>query len=487
MKVRLRALLSLVLLGGCSSGGGGQSAVDEPRCGDLHVDEGEVCDGSLDGVAPGGCAFDCRSYCGNGTIEGPEVCDDGNAEDGDGCASSCLSACGNGEVEEDETCDDGNDAAGDGCYQCVRRGDELWQSAETCDGGLSRGNDDTLLVSCLNDPAHLFVRYGLDGSRSDGPPPPLDPNEASNPPYLLAEQSSGDLYVVTQPMRNFTTANEPRVRVYRQHSDGAIVWARDVTTFPNGPQEMVGVLAVGGGGLAVAGRSVPRNATQQESYPYLALLTETGELSWKKVLTDLRYGSATAIELAEDGTVFAAGFWDIDVNTLLPSRFWVSKFDPEGTELWTRTAPLGLIGTVSDLRLSGGELQILLEAVAQDDLVPDPPRLTATVEIIGVDAVTGKDTATRVLATKQTNGQKWREVADTLPRGGFSDSESLDSYSYATDSAIGYGADGAEVFRSLNAPASSVSSVRGSLALGDVLCFNIVVRESWLLSCYLTR
>jgi cysteine-rich repeat protein len=451
------------------------------------VDEGEVCDGPSDDVAPGGCAFDCRSYCGNGTIEGPEVCDDGNREDGDGCASNCSSACGNGEVEEDETCDDGNDTSGDGCYQCRRVGDELWQSFETCDGGLSRGNDNTLLVSCWNDPEHLFVRYGLDGSRSDGPPPPLDPNEASNPPYLLAEQPSGDLYVVTQPMRNLTTANEPRVRVYRLQSEGTVVWARDLTAFPNGPREMVGALAVGEGSLAVAGSSAPRDATQFESYPYLALLTETGELSWKKLLTDLRYGSASAVELAPDGTVFAAGIWDIDVDTLLPSQAWISAFDAEGMELWTRTTPLGRIGTAPDLRLSGGELQILLEAVAQDDLVPQPPRLTSTVEIIALDSATGELTARRVLATKQTNGEQWRDIARTLPRGGFSDSESLDSYSYDTDAASGYGASGEEVFRSLSAPTSSVFSVRGALALGDLLCLNIVEDDSKLLSCYLTR
>src|ERR1041384_1372762 len=125
MKVRFRAWLSLVLLGGCSSGGGG---VSEPWCGNEVVDEGEVCDGWDDGASPGRCAYDCLSSCGNGTVEGPEVCDDGNTEDADGCSSNCSSACGNGEEEEDETCDDGNDEPGDGCYQCRRPGDERWFS-----------------------------------------------------------------------------------------------------------------------------------------------------------------------------------------------------------------------------------------------------------------------------------------------------------------------------------------------------------------------
>ncbi len=55
--------------------------------------------------------------CGNGILEGNEVCDDGNNVDGDGCSANCLSdeSCGNGLVELNEECDDGNNNNGDGC------------------------------------------------------------------------------------------------------------------------------------------------------------------------------------------------------------------------------------------------------------------------------------------------------------------------------------------------------------------------------------
>ncbi len=83
--------------------------------------------------------------CGNSVIEGSEVCDDGNTENGDGCSSACLfedgeecdanvacqsgncdttetpsvcepaDTCGNGILEWGEWCDDGNTIAGDGC------------------------------------------------------------------------------------------------------------------------------------------------------------------------------------------------------------------------------------------------------------------------------------------------------------------------------------------------------------------------------------
>ena len=54
--------------------------------------------------------------CGNGVIDAPEECDDGNRLSGDGCSGGCrLEVCGNGIVDAGEACDDGNDAVGDGC------------------------------------------------------------------------------------------------------------------------------------------------------------------------------------------------------------------------------------------------------------------------------------------------------------------------------------------------------------------------------------
>ncbi len=82
--------------------------------------------------------------CGNGVLDAPESCDDGNLTTGDGCSNLCLledgepcannaqcesticdtvgsntcelaNRCGNGALEASEACDDGNAEAGDGC------------------------------------------------------------------------------------------------------------------------------------------------------------------------------------------------------------------------------------------------------------------------------------------------------------------------------------------------------------------------------------
>src|SRR5437868_1023007 len=58
-----------------------------------------------------------QAVCGDGIVEGTEVCDDGNVASGDGCNADCTSieACGNGIVDVGEQCDDGNAQNGDGC------------------------------------------------------------------------------------------------------------------------------------------------------------------------------------------------------------------------------------------------------------------------------------------------------------------------------------------------------------------------------------
>ena len=128
-----------------------------------------------------------KVICGNGILEGEEICDDGNAEAGDGCSDSCTIeagwscskagtpctedepkeqvVCGDGKKSSDEACDDGNTEDGDGCSSdckvedgwrcptpgesCVERtgdeeavcGDGLLDGEETCDDGNAADGD----------------------------------------------------------------------------------------------------------------------------------------------------------------------------------------------------------------------------------------------------------------------------------------------------------------------------------------------------------
>jgi cysteine-rich repeat protein len=153
----------------------------DPACGDGIVDTmTEDCDtgnatsdGCIDchmqvGWSCWGSPSVCTAGCGDGTIVGSEVCDDGDIISGDGCngycqlelgwncpvvGQPCTENCGDGMIVGVETCDDGLPAAdGDGCsalclieagWDCSMLGmpctencnDGIVVGAETCDEG----------------------------------------------------------------------------------------------------------------------------------------------------------------------------------------------------------------------------------------------------------------------------------------------------------------------------------------------------------------
>lgn len=112
--------------------------VDGDGCSSIClVETGFTCDHSGDDSL-------CATECGDGIVAGDEACDDGNTDSGDGCSDTCVveagftceeetatspsvctededetpgeePVCGNGKIEAPEACDDGNTVDGDGC------------------------------------------------------------------------------------------------------------------------------------------------------------------------------------------------------------------------------------------------------------------------------------------------------------------------------------------------------------------------------------
>ncbi len=122
-----------------------------PPCGNGVVEIPEECD---DGntVSGDGCDARCRrEVCGNGRVDGLEQCDDGNAIEGDGCDTNCtVSRCGNGIVSPGEECDDGNTVSRDGCdFRCLLEqcGNGRVEGSEECDDG-NAINGDGCDVNC---------------------------------------------------------------------------------------------------------------------------------------------------------------------------------------------------------------------------------------------------------------------------------------------------------------------------------------------------
>ena len=82
------------------------------------------------------------TYCGDGSIDAGEECDDGNFVNGDDCNVACaLPFCGDGLPNPLEQCDDGNlnenDACRNNCRTSICGDGVLWAGIEACDEGIS--------------------------------------------------------------------------------------------------------------------------------------------------------------------------------------------------------------------------------------------------------------------------------------------------------------------------------------------------------------
>ncbi len=103
-----------------------------PYCGDGELDGQELCDDGSKNVTyskkKGGCGYDCTPapYCGDGERNGPEQCDLGekkNTGDYGTCNADCTFAprCGDKKVDKGEECDDGPTGSLSCLPSCKRR------------------------------------------------------------------------------------------------------------------------------------------------------------------------------------------------------------------------------------------------------------------------------------------------------------------------------------------------------------------------------
>jgi cysteine-rich repeat protein len=143
----------------------GDGTINAPEeCDDGNTTPGDGCDGQ--------CQLEPSPNCGDGTVDFAlgEQCDDGNTMSGDGCDDQCqLEAppgCGDGTLDLalGEECDDGNTSPGDGCSPTcqfetvgVLCGDGTINAGEVCDDG-NTANGDACNPTCnFANTTSLFV------------------------------------------------------------------------------------------------------------------------------------------------------------------------------------------------------------------------------------------------------------------------------------------------------------------------------------------
>ena len=128
------------------------------------------------------------AVCGNGAVEAPEQCDDGNLVNTDACTGVCRTAvCGDTFIQAGvEACDDGNVAAGDGCSPACQIeqavcGNNIVEGAEQCDDGNRHAGDGCSLACALEVPTPIAAvgqTVRLQGGLAAGDPTWARPSAA---------------------------------------------------------------------------------------------------------------------------------------------------------------------------------------------------------------------------------------------------------------------------------------------------------------------
>ena len=113
--------------------------------------------GPLDESAgdPGTSSTSSSSTCGDGVLQAPEECEDGNLDNTDSCTDTCqLAACGDSHVQGSEECDPGLGSGGSGactddCRQATCGDSKLWvDGGEECDDGINNSDAGVCTESC---------------------------------------------------------------------------------------------------------------------------------------------------------------------------------------------------------------------------------------------------------------------------------------------------------------------------------------------------
>lgn len=364
---------------GNDSSSGGEPAV----CGDGEVEGDEVCDDGVNDGGYGSCAVDCSAlgpHCGDGELGGPEVCDDGNGDNGDGCNLDCVVSgtvlwtrtyAGDGDGLDRAfgvvvAPDDGLVVAGSSVVSGVEA--DVLLLKYSSDGSLQWDavhdlGDDSLAAGVAIDPdGNIGIAGALGTSQFlvamfDGDGEELwslataDVGGQDLAAFAASFDDAGNLYAAGHL---YTGSYDVIVR--RHTSLGAQVW-EDV--YDGGLQDGGYGCALGGDALFVAGAT---GITAQERNGWLRRYDLDGGIVWTREFAGANEANDEAYGVAVDpaGFVVAAGRTVPDAPGL--PQGWLRKYDLDGAEIWTVLYDAGFASAALRVAIDGaGQIAVVGE------------------------------------------------------------------------------------------------------------------------------
>lgn len=440
--------------GAGSTGEGGTSGA----LGAMGSDTADASSGLGSETSPESSSGPAVAVCGDGQVEGDEICDDG-INDGayGGCAPDCTGLgphCGDDVAQAVEDCDDGNSTNGDGCNNdCVESGTTLW--TRTHDGDAHENDHANGCAVAPNGDVIVVGEQGLDADATESwiRRYTADGDVVWTQSFIVGGNSTAygvgvDDVGATYACGGHQIGQTWTIWARKFDIEGAGVWTHTYDGLPSGMDQCRDVAVDEDGDAVLAGMY----ATPSDSLDIWIrrLDGDDGDEFWTRTFDheggpdDARGAAYTA-----DGFIYVGGKQGIANG----SQTWLRKYDANGSVQWTRNGGIGGWGAI--------------EGVAAD--------AAGNVFVAGRETGTPQEVSTIWLAKYDANGElQWSVDEDfgTLDSGFGAACDSDGNVALVATAADGmyaawvakYDGDGTMLWSQF--PHAGIDEVTGSFAFG---------------------
>lgn len=318
-----------------------------------------------------GSTTDTGPICGDGMVEGDEVCDDG-VNDGSygGCLADCTDLgphCGDGIEQGDEVCDDGDEVNGDGCnVDCIVSGSEIW--TQTFDGAAHESDN---IYSVAVGPEDWIVAAGSEGLTastrrawtrrytSDGDTEWTVTYAGATGQITQADavaiDGDGGIYIAGRYDGQLEATNG----FARKYDDQSALEYTHLFNGGSDENDSYHGIAVSEDGYAVVAGRETRTDLAQGINITVRRLGQDGTEFWTRTQATAQSDIANAVAVHTDGTIVVVGVSNSDA--------WIRKYDQDGGTLWTRTFDNGGYDSATSVAIDSSGLISVVATITDGD------------------------------------------------------------------------------------------------------------------------